>query len=427
MIKPRILAILRFVPMNVLPFRKSPGTAGRVVLTALFALFLTHLDAAEFEAPPLLKAADLLEPVWLKSEIHSVEPKVTTETMMNHFVVQSKEFGEFEVYGTALLKVRVRELHAIAALKKRRAVGPAVAGVVDEGASSVKTIAGGLKRPVRTLFQIPKGLASIGKRSASSAEGKIKAGGQYSGGPVRDWFQVSEKKQKIADKFGVDPYTDNEKLRKHLNRVGGISATTGIGVRLIVPFDGLVAAAEAGDEAEKLNPVYLTPPTELYRENLEMLKELGVEKERAVAFLGSEIISPADQSLMVRSMHAIEGVKGAGAVLDAAGKLVANRPDSMFFRRKLELLRAHQESGSKIRELRAFRFQPVGITETKRLVVPSNADQIYWSEPVATVLSELKQLQRECGCDGIDLILAGRMTDTARNEVKTAGVTFLKP
>ena len=389
------------------------------------AASLIAANADEFEAAPVLKASDLLEPVWLKSEIHSVDPEVTTETTMNHFTVRSKEFGDFEVYGTALLKVRIRELHAIAELRKRRAVGPAVKGAVDEGGSSLKTLGGAVRKPVRTLFAIPKGLVSIGERAATSTEGKIKAGGSYSGGPVQDWFHVGEKKQGVAAKFGIDPYTDNEKLQRQLNRVSNAAAVGGIALRLAVPGDVLIAAAEAGEEAEQLNPVYQTPPTELYRENLEMLKELGIEKERATVFLASKVISPADQSLMVRSIHAIEDVKGAEAVLDASETL-SNRPESLFFRRKLEILRSHHEGGKKIRELRAFLDQLVAITADNRLVVPANADQIFWSERVAAVLAALREFQRESGCKNVDLIFSGRVTDTARKNLKAAGLNLIE-
>lgn len=382
------------------------------------------LLAQEFETPPVLNAADILSAEWLKSDLHQVDPEVTVKFGLDQFVIRTSQ-GTQEVQGIEQLKKRVREIHATAALDKKRLGGAAIKGMVDESVDTAKTVGGALKKPVRTIFNIPKGLGSIVKRSAGSVENKAKADGNYTGGPVQDWFEVSEPKLDLAAKLGVDPYTDYKPLQKEMNRLAGTSAVGGIGLRLLVPFDGLLAAADAGDLASKLNDVYRTAPSLLYQENLKMLREAGISKDRATRFLGHPVYSPADQSLIIRAIAAMGKPAGVEGFLDAA-ELIEDRNEGFLFRRSTELLRQHHEQGQKLVGLAGFAGYPAAISQEKRFVLPVYIDHVYWTQMAPGFVDALRTGEREAGCIGTDLLISGKISPRAEQELKARGFRLIE-
>ena len=69
--------------------------------------------------PPPLSAQGLLPPDWLKGPHHLVQDEVVNDGAQHHFVVTS-DFGVFPATGASMLRTRVIESEAIAALKDAR-------------------------------------------------------------------------------------------------------------------------------------------------------------------------------------------------------------------------------------------------------------------------------------------------------------------
>ncbi|MCB1232590.1 MAG: hypothetical protein KDN19_20245 [Verrucomicrobiae bacterium] len=385
------------------------------------------LDSAhsqDFETPPIRQASELLDQAWLQSAVHSVEPEVTADTMLYRFVVHS-EYGNFEVYGIDFLKMRVKEIQAAATLDKKLLAGSAAKGVVTEGVDSAKTIAGAARNPVQTVFNIPKGIAAFGKRAVTSTENKVKESGNYEGGAITDWFQVSEEKLKLASKLQVDPYTDNEELSKQLSRKSGSSALGGISLRLLVPGDGLITAADEGKAAEKIEDAYLTPPTKLFEQNRKMLLEMGVSEERASAFLANTVHSPADQALIIRAAKGIEGLEKVETLLDAAD-MTANRVQTIYFRRNVEILRHRSDQGNPIKRFANFRGYPVGITADGTLMLPAYLDFAYWGQRGPVFVKDIKDFAKEQGAGTVEILLTGAISEKANEKLTAAGIKVVK-
>ncbi|MCB1066466.1 MAG: hypothetical protein KDN20_26550 [Verrucomicrobiae bacterium] len=408
---------------RALPHLKAtiPTSPTRLIFATV--LLAGTLSAQDHETPPTLNAADLLDTPWLKSDLHVVESEVITESGLDRFIVRTAA-GVEVVHGNELVRKRIREIHAAAALDQKTLAGAAVKGVVNEGIDSAKTLGGALKKPVRTVFNIPKGIASIAQRSAGSVENKTKSGGNYTGGPLKDWFQVSEAKLELAAKLGVDPYTDYEPLAKELSRQSGTSAVSGICLRLLVPGDGIIGAAEAGEQARHLNDVYATAPSQLFQENLRMLGELGVSKDRATQFLSSPIYSPADQSLIVRTLSTVGKPDGVTELLDAAEQ-VENRDQGFLFRRSMEWLHHHHQSGQALVAWVNFAGYPAAIATDRQLVVPVYADHLYWTQTAAGAVEALATARQQSGTQSTALLTPAVVSPRLGKELASRGVQVI--
>ena len=72
-----------------------------------------------WEVPPPMSAQALLPPDWLKGPHYLVQDEVVNDGAQHHFVVIS-DFGAFPATGTSMLRTRIVESEAIAALKDAR-------------------------------------------------------------------------------------------------------------------------------------------------------------------------------------------------------------------------------------------------------------------------------------------------------------------
>jgi len=389
------------------PFWRALASAS--LLTAI----LPSLRAADdYESAPQVTAASLLEPVWLQSSLHQVEPQVDASRPL--YVYRLRVGGEvYEVRGTEILKMRVREFHAIAALREKGLAGAAAKGLASQGGDLAVTLATAAKQPVQSIVDVPRGLVSIGKRSAKSTESQLTEGGNYSGGAVRDWFQISSYKLEVAAQAGVDPYSDNQALQAELNRLSTAGAAGGLGLRLAVPGDGLIAASQQGASAARLEDVYLTPPSELYQENARLLGELGVPKERIEKFLSHSVYSPADQSLIVRTLAGLGKVSGVVEFLDNA-ELAGNRLQCLLIRRSTEMLKALHDAGHPVTAVGGIHGFPVGITADRTLVAPVYLDHAMWTPQAAEFIAMLRQFQNEKGCANSAIVTPGVLSERLR-------------
>jgi len=144
--------------------RSSPArTCGRrsifPVVLAVFAAtaLVTPAQDAGYETPPVLKAADLVDPSLLSGPQHRVDAEVRNDGFMNHFQIRS-DFGDFEAESEELLEIRVREVAALAKLaeiSKTEAFADALKSSVAKPVTAVKNVA---TDPVGTIKGVPEGL-----------------------------------------------------------------------------------------------------------------------------------------------------------------------------------------------------------------------------------------------------------------------------
>ena len=72
---------------------------------------------AEFENPGILSAQSFLKPELIKGEYYTVNENVHNDGILNHYDVNSS-FGHFRVISTSSLIILIREIEAIAEMKK---------------------------------------------------------------------------------------------------------------------------------------------------------------------------------------------------------------------------------------------------------------------------------------------------------------------
>src|SRR5205807_1381546 len=232
---------------------------------AVLGAALLSAAAVDFEIPADEPPEASLTPTQIAGESFHIQNPVHSDGLMHHYVVESR-FGLFTAYGRDALAVRLREVAALATIAKTsdtEVVLKSVSRGIEEDARSVVQVA---LNPVGTVIGIPKGIAHLFSGYKAEA-GEIAAqvrqtskGGDSHKKEGGRAAQAEHAARQYADRYlglsaaerhwyaqlRVDPYTNNEVLRRAVKRLARIDAAASFGVRfapLGVPFAGEVRRA----------------------------------------------------------------------------------------------------------------------------------------------------------------------------------------
>lgn len=103
-------------------FSQHCGRIGLRILIALAAMLILQPKVGitaqtGYESIPVLSASKILPPELLTGPNHRVQERVTNDGFLNIYTIDSP-FGQFKAVSTAMLRIRIQEINAIAALDK---------------------------------------------------------------------------------------------------------------------------------------------------------------------------------------------------------------------------------------------------------------------------------------------------------------------
>jgi len=171
-------------------------------------------EASGFEVGPVRSAAGLLPADLLTGSHYRIEPQVITSEFANRYVITS-DYGDFEVRGDRMLRTRIREIQALAALdemSKTAAFANAAGNALKSPFVATWNL---ITNPVDTILGIPTGAWNAMKKTSQLAQ---RERGALEDSGVFALIGFEAKKRQIANELGVDPYSSNPALQKQLNR-----------------------------------------------------------------------------------------------------------------------------------------------------------------------------------------------------------------
>lgn len=105
------------MPTNLINRRSNLGKAISVIARAAVALVLAlPISVAaqqRYESPAVLSASRILPAELLSRPNHRVQERVINDGIVNIYKIDSK-FGPFDAVSTAMLRIRIQEINAIA-------------------------------------------------------------------------------------------------------------------------------------------------------------------------------------------------------------------------------------------------------------------------------------------------------------------------
>ena len=178
-------------------------------------------------------------------------------------------------------------------------------------------------------------------------------------------------------KLGVDPYTDNETLRKAVTSVARVQGLTSFGMK----FVGMPSIPGAREARKTMDLVWKTDPWELRLANRKKLLAAGLSEETARQFEDNAALSLSLQTALLQSLDELAGVAGRETVIARAID-VASRAEATTLTSSIALMaRFHKQQGA-LGEFLAGTRLPVARTRKGEIVALIYSDALFWTAAV---------------------------------------------
>jgi hypothetical protein len=385
--------------------------------------------AADFETPPAEPAATGLTADMVSGpNFHIVEP-VAADGLMHQYVIVSR-FGTFKAYGQVALNIRLREVAALTRLSKTTDIDAITKSVSRHVETDAKTLGQVVINPVGTVTGIPRGIGHLFsgyKAQANELAEKPKPQGGTNGSSniVRDatvnatryadrYLGVSTAERRYYQQLGVDPYTNNEVLRKAVRHLAKVDAVTNLGMHLV----SIPGVPYLGDVRRAMDAIYNEDPAVLRARRRAALASYGLSADEINRFENTLLLSPTRQSLLAEAAKSLDGVEGRDELFRHAMSLTSEEEVQVFLQSTglLVSLHAHRPVARILAGLRL----PTAQFSDGRIAVFGAFDSVYWTQDVAGYESALHGLLPQAS-KGLELWLSGAISPGARAELTNRG------
>ncbi|MEZ0385598.1 MAG: hypothetical protein ACAI34_00925 [Verrucomicrobium sp.] len=407
--------LLRWLSLPVVAFSADPPS--------------TAAPATEFEYPPVLDAATILQSEYFQGPHHIVRAQVPTYAGRNAYTIDSA-FGIFSAQGNAELVTRVAEIHAMFQLQrisKTEEYGKALEKAAKSPLVFAKSLA---TNPVDTLAGVPKGIFKFinrtGEAVKEASEGRDTS--PYEDSKVQSAIGFSKAKRGLAARLGVDPYSSNPAFQKALNGVawaaygGDITFTAAL-----APVGGsagsVITGVQVSDTA--LNAVRDSSPNDLRRANEQTLFQMGAAEASIKVFLNNPAYSPTRQTELVHALKQLNGAAGRGDFLEVASH-ASDEDDAFFYQRSAHLMAVLHQT-TPIATLYNSRDLPVCHAKDGTVIVPLEWDYACWTEGASGFVEHLRTADyRGAPVTGHRLVITGVASPRLREELAKHQISLVE-
>ena len=393
-----------------------------LVMVSLLGVVLPAFAQQGYEAPPVLSASKILPPELLSGPNHRVRERVTNDGYLNTYQIDSK-FGTFTAVSTAVLRKRIGEINAMVVMEKVQDSKEYIASFKEAGLDAMTSAMSLVTSPVQTLSGAVQGLGAAFERVGGTLFGAERSGSEES--RIKDAIGFAATKRQYAYQFGVDVYSENQKMQDMLNKIswaGYAGSLTWSAAMAAVPGGAGIAMTVVGSN-KLLNQVFQnTPPVELRKMNTEKLNAMGVHPEITDAFINNTIFSPREQTLLVHALGEMNGVADRGALVRLALPS-QNSTVALFRQRQAQMYAGYNKSVTPLASFISLGQFALARTGNGALVFDFPADYVVWTQPMARLITSANQLVNSSfpGTTDKQVWFTGSLSPRARKEIESRG------
>lgn len=402
---------------------KNPTKIIFIVFLELF--FVTSLvQAAEYEQLQDRSIRDILPADQISGPHYKVREKVRCDGFMDHFTVDS-DFGVFEVTGDGALRKLLREIRAIAVLRKiqdtdvfKKSLEQAAQKPVEFGRQLIDD-------PEKTLSGVGQGIASIFNSAYTAVTTKQQKGEDSKAAAL---LSVSAYKRDYAFQLGVDVYSGNPVLQKELDRVGWAGAAGSLSFSAaLMPLGGLGYVVSMPRLGQQINEFLREqPPSKIRQIAQERLSGMGVSPDLIQLFLDNPNFTPRHTAVIVANLGRLNGTENRQAFIHFTLK-ASDEPSANFMMNMAETLGGYHEKVSPILRITPHDNLILAVAKNGSALIPFPLDYGIWTERPELVYHNLISTYKAPGFKGLfEFWVTGKLSPAARKELEKRKVLVVE-
>lgn len=384
----------------------------------LLQIIIPGTTLAELEQPGILKAHSFLKPELLKGAHYKVDDQVKNDGVLNHYTVNSS-FGIFRITSTSSLKILLREIEAIAAMRKVETDDTAIESLKQSGANTVEGVKNLVNDPKGTFASAAAGVGSLFNRAKETVGRRETTGAEDN--KMEQLIGFSKSKGEIANKFGVSMYSRNEVLQTELDRLGWADYLGGLSVGVAtsaVPGVGGLVLTTSGTARLLNEAINTTPASKLWLQNKNKMLGMGMNEDTVELFLNNPVFSPALQTIMTTALDSMKGVDNRELFVKIA--LQAGDPVmAKIVTQSAVMTAGYHKHIAPLKHLSPIARLARGEKKDGTIVVILPSDYIIWSDRIADLTDSLAMKGPKSG--GVEIWTLGDLSAMARSQLEAKG------
>lgn len=381
-----------------------------------------------------LRASEILQPGVLSGPLFRVRDEVVTNSGINTFAIDTKDFGTFLAHTNSELVERIAEIVAMKRIddaKRSEAYEKAVGKAADREEDAADDAVADYVSPIEE--EPFTGIGKFFKRIGRTTEEDIDEDDalEYEAFKSKGAMAVAKAKRDLCRSLGVNPYTTNLMLQRKLEDMSNAIAMGGFDMELIPAVDssdpGLASAiwrSQVSPEMAAL--IYGKSQPELHASNKAALGHMGVETTDAAAFLANRYFTPWQQTQFVTSLQVLAGVAGRDLLVRDATRAATEATDAIFYAGTAQLLARLARQDRQISHIELQGNLPYCILKDGSVLLALHWDYARWS-PTAEKCAKWLQSLRVGGKKppSITLAITGQASAKLRQELDSRGIAVL--
>ena len=375
--------------------------------------------------PPASFQIEKIPGFWPSGDNYTIDNPVRSDGLLRIYTLATP-YGEFVIHGDQLLRTRVNELAALRELEMIANSDTYGKALVEAGLSPLRYAGRLIVDPGKTVGDTFSGIGTMFGRITSD----IANTGKTPGDPIAGLLGVTDQRRKLANKIGVDPYTDFPPLDARLSRLAEAAAAGGLTVSvamLAVPTTAVGIVVSNVGTASSIEGVRIDElardrtVSQIFDINREQLRAMDIDYELIEALLANRNYTPIDMAALVAALASMEGVVDREIFLQRAAK-IDSRSLAFFMRKHAEMLKNQQRRGAGFVRFVSLGGYPFNVTRGGRIVGAMPVDALAWTETISSVLRDCAEDARKSGQGGaVELRITGTATPLARKELQALG------
>jgi hypothetical protein len=233
---------------------------------------------------------------------------------------------------------------------------------------------------------------------------------------AKQYLGLSKAERRWYAELGIDPYTDNDALKKAVKEVSRVEAVATFGMR----YSGMPSIPGAREIGKVMDLVWKTDPWELRQRNRKILLAAGFNEVEARDFEDNAAMSPTLQTAILQSFSDLEVVPGRKQIVKLATEVEDSAAARVLVTSTALLVRYHRDVAPFAEILSGPRL-PVARARSGRLVAVVVADTLYWTPEISDALRAFADAFKADAAPQRELRVAGTATDRFKAEAKALG------
>lgn len=390
------------------------------------AVFLASVSGAQaftdsFETPPEQDPREVLGDK-VSGPGYGVLAPVRSDGFIRIYSLKT-EMRTDEFSGDGLVRLRIKEITAVEALKSLETEQSFVDGLAKAAKRPAEFVGSTVTDPVGTAKTTVTGVGRLFGRITKGVEQAVSGETRSPAELARIISGQDRARRELAVSLGVDPYTTFVPLAAQLDRASAASAAGNLSVGVIMSMiPGGMITNIAGSAESIRSMVVDSTEAELEERTEDALRKSRISEKAIAALRASPNYTPTERAIIAYQLQSMTAVDGLEILVQRAAE-TKTRAEAYFLLRRIVLIEHYNRTVAGLSQIRTIGDFPIALRRDGVAAIVVPLDYLSWTQESGAAFSGLHDSLTRLPFppSGVDFRITGDITPLAAERLASFG------